>query len=250
MRFLQFVLSGPSNGPPSPEHMATIGKAIDAQIASGQLIATGGVGKRATAAARVVKRAGKVSLEDPPSGTSDSWMSADGFSLVDCASKEEAIAGARAVAETLHEGVVELIQVSELHPPPKATHPAGVVPYLTLENASEAAAFYSKAFAATELARMFAEDGKRIMHCHLSVNGGALMIADYFPEFQGPVQRSASYTMQLIVRDGDTWWNRAIAAGCKEILPFAVAPWGDKYGQLKDPFGVTWAINSPAAAAK
>jgi uncharacterized glyoxalase superfamily protein PhnB len=63
-----------------------------------------------------------------------------------------------------------------------------------------------------------------------------------------PIQRSSSYTMQLVVADGDLWWSRAIAAGCKERLPFAVAPWGDKYGQFVDPFGVSWAINSPAGA--
>jgi PhnB protein len=51
--------------------------------------------------------------------------------------------------------------------------------------------------------------------------------------------------MLLVVADGDAWWSRAIEAGCKEKLPFAVAPWGDKYGQLVDPFGVTWAINCP-----
>jgi uncharacterized glyoxalase superfamily protein PhnB len=62
----------------------------------------------------------------------------------------------------------------------------------------------------------------------------------------GAVQRTASYVMQLVVADGDAWWNRAIAAGCKERMPFGFAPWGDKYGQMADPFGVTWAINSPA----
>jgi uncharacterized glyoxalase superfamily protein PhnB len=61
-----------------------------------------------------------------------------------------------------------------------------------------------------------------------------------------PVQRSGSYTMQLIVADGDRWWQRAIDAGCKEKMPFALAPWGDKYGKLTDPFGVTWALSSPA----
>lgn len=52
--------------------------------------------------------------------------------------------------------------------------------------------------------------------------------------------------MQLVVADGDAWWQRAVEAGCTEKLPFAVAFWGDKYGQLVDPFGVTWALSSPA----
>jgi len=59
------------------------------------------------------------------------------------------------------------------------------------------------------------------------------------------VQRSSSYTMQLVVADGDAWWKRAMQAGCVQKLPFEKAPWGDKYGQLLDPFGVTWALSSP-----
>lgn len=152
------------------------------------------------------------------------------------------------------DATLELIQVSDLYPPPNAPRApatpnmlAGVVPYLSFENASEVVAFYQKAFAAREIGRMHGPDGKKIMHCHLEINGGAFMLADHFPEMgMGDVTRAASYTMQLVVPDGDTWWKRAIDAGCKERIPFAVAPWGDKYGQLVDPFGVTWALNTPA----
>lgn len=60
------------------------------------------------------------------------------------------------------------------------------------------------------------------------------------------MQRTQSYVMQLILADGDSWRGRAIKAGCTERMPFAVAPWGDMYGQMVDPFGVTWAFNMPA----
>jgi PhnB protein len=61
-----------------------------------------------------------------------------------------------------------------------------------------------------------------------------------------PTQRSRSYVMQLVVPDGDIWWDRAVKAGCRETLPFAVAPWGDKHGHMLDPFGVTWSVSCPA----
>jgi PhnB protein len=51
--------------------------------------------------------------------------------------------------------------------------------------------------------------------------------------------------MTLVIADGDKWWNRAIAAGSKETLPFNTAPWGDRYGQQVDPYGVRWAFNQP-----
>ena len=41
-----------------------------------------------------------------------------------------------------------------------------------------------------------------------------------------------------------TTWNQALAAGCEVVYPIADQFWGDRYGQVKDPFGVTWAIAS------
>jgi PhnB protein len=107
--------------------------------------------------------------------------------------------------------------------------------------------FYKKAFGAKEVALMHAQDGKRIMHCQLEINGGAFMLADNFAEFgMGAVQRTASYVMQLILADGQPLWDRAVKAGCTVRMPFEIAPWGDRYGQMADPFGVTWAFNTPA----
>ena len=53
----------------------------------------------------------------------------------------------------------------------------GVTPYINVEGASAASAFYQKAFGAKELMRMPAQDGKRLMHCHLEINGGPLGMA-------------------------------------------------------------------------
>lgn len=126
----------------------------------------------------------------------------------------------------------------------------GVIPYLTVEGAREASTFYQKAFAAEELAAMPGEDGTRLMHCHLKINGGSLMLADNFPEYGfPPVQRSDSDVLQLVVTEGQAWWDRAVEAGCEILMPFAVAPWGDLYGQLKDRYGVRWAINQPMTPA-
>ena len=226
--------------------MAKVRKSIGEAIADGSLIATGPLGKRATSAARVVRKDGTITVEDPPSG--DGWMAAGGFALTEYASKEEAIADVKRKLDIMGDGKMEQIQVGEMYPPPKAGEFAkGVVPYLNFDGAGEVIEFYKKAFGAKEISRMQAHDGKRIMHCHLEINGGAFMLADNFVEFgMGAVQRTASYVMQLVLANGDAWWDRAIKAGCTERMPFAVAPWGDKYGQMADPFGVTWAFNTPA----
>jgi hypothetical protein len=118
MRFLQIVMgAAPRSGPPDPEHMAKARKAIEEEIASGKLVATGGLGKRATAAARVTSKGGEVTVEDPPTG--DGWMAGGGYTLYDVASKEEAVERAKLTLKYLGDGTVELIQVTEMHPPPK-----------------------------------------------------------------------------------------------------------------------------------
>lgn len=255
MRFLQLVIAtNRQPAPPSPEQRARAAKTIREKIDAGKIIATGGLGKRETAAARITQRGGEVSVEDPPSG--EGWMAAGGYSVTEAASKEEAIATAKETLAIMGvDAVVELIAVSEMYPPtaraPQATGQAapgsGVIPYLSLTGASEAVAFYEKAFGAREIAKMPAQDGKRLMHCQLEINGGALMLADQFPEMGGPTDKPAGVTMQLIVSGVDRWWKRALDAGCTVKLPLELAFWGDKYGQLQDPFGVTWALSEPGA---
>lgn len=257
MRFLQLVIARAEHAAPqSPEQRAEAMKAIKQKIDSGKLIATGGLGKRATEAARVSMQNGEVSVEDPPSG--DGWMAAGGYSLIEAATKEEAIAEAKSTLSRMGGGVIELIAVSEMHPPAarapqsggQAGPGSGVIPYLNIAGASEAAAFYAKAFGAREIARMPAEDGKRLMHCQLEINGGAFMMADQFPEMGGSTERPAAVTMQLIVSGVDRWWQRAVDAGCSVKMPLELMFWGDKYGQLQDPFGVTWALSEPGAGSK
>ena len=47
--------------------------------------------------------------------------------------------------------------------------------------------------------------------------------------------------------DADAAWNRAIEAGATEKMPLADQFWGDRYGQVEDPFGFTWSIGAPLA---
>jgi PhnB protein len=53
--------------------------------------------------------------------------------------------------------------------------------------------------------------------------------------------------MQLIVPDGQAWFDRAVAAGCTVTTPFQKMFWGDLWGALDDPFGVHWGVDQPVA---
>jgi PhnB protein len=52
-------------------------------------------------------------------------------------------------------------------------------------------------------------------------------------------------TIHLEVDDADKWWKRAVDAGSTIIMPLADQFWGDRYGQLADPFGHKWSIAAP-----
>lgn len=118
----------------------------------------------------------------------------------------------------------------------------GVVPYLIVDGASKAAEFYKQALAAKEVFRQPEDDNGRTMHIHLYVHGGSLMLCDAYPEYGQPLQEHAGYTLTLNVDDVDGWWARAVGAGMKVTMPLERMFWGDRYGQLVDPFGVAWAI--------
>lgn len=121
----------------------------------------------------------------------------------------------------------------------------GLTPYLSLDGARAASDFYQHAFGAEEVARQpGAEDG-RLIHCHLYVNGSSLMLSDAFPEHGHPHVPPAGFNLTLQVDDIDAWFMRAVAAGAEVVMPVEDMFWGDRYCQLKDPFGVLWAINQP-----
>src|SRR6266851_1465220 len=116
----------------------------------------------------------------------------------------------------------------------------GVIPYIQLEGGSEAVAFYKRALGAIERSRTASDDGKRIMNCQLEINGGLVMVMDAMPEHGFPFQPSHSFTLQLIVPDGQAWFDRAVEAGCTVAAPFQKMFWGDLWGSVKDPFGMAW----------
>ena len=124
----------------------------------------------------------------------------------------------------------------------------GITPHLAIRGrrAAEAIDFYKRAFGAEELMRNAVEDG-RILHCHLRVNGGSLMLNDDFPEYHGREWGAPEgITLHLQVGDADAVFNKAVEAGATVTMPLEDQFWGDRYGQLQDPFGHRWSIGAPA----
>jgi uncharacterized glyoxalase superfamily protein PhnB len=119
-----------------------------------------------------------------------------------------------------------------------------VIPHLVCAGAAEAIAFYKKAFDAEEMMRLAGPDGK-IAHACIRIGDSAVMLVDEFPEHGclGPKSLKGSpVVIHLNVDDVDAFAARAVDAGAKITLPVADMFWGDRYGQIEDPFGHRWSI--------
>ena len=138
---------------------------------------------------------------------------------------------------------------AEVEIPNKAEVKGGCVPYLNLDGALAAAEFYQKAFGATLAARYPPDDKGRSMHVHLYVNGGSLMLSDFYPEHGHAKVAPQGFALTLQVDDIEAWFKRAVAAGAEATMPPQKMFWGDLYGQLRDPFGVSWALTQPVDGA-
>ena len=129
-----------------------------------------------------------------------------------------------------------------------------VAPYLTVSPAAAAIAFYTNAFGAQQKALMPAVDGIRIMHCELEINGGAVMVADAFPEFGKvrtplpgePVTMSVSLEFDS-AKQVDDVVQRAAALGATTEMGPMDSFWGTRFAVVRDPFGHRWMLNGPTA---
>lgn len=127
----------------------------------------------------------------------------------------------------------------------------GVIAHLIVDNAGAALKFYKKGLGATETMRMPADDGKRILHAEMEVNGARVFVMDDFPEHNRgkrstPAALSGTpVTLHLDVSNCDAAVKRAVSAGAKVTLAPMDAFWGMRYAQVVDPFGHCWSFAHP-----
>lgn len=125
-----------------------------------------------------------------------------------------------------------------------------ISPYLIVDDASAAIAFYAKAFSAEEKIRVPTADGKGVMHAEIRIGGDVVMLGEANPDWnlKSPKTLGGSpASIFLYVEDVDTVFATAVTAGAAEIMPPADMFWGDRMGQVVDPFGHKWAIATHVA---
>jgi PhnB protein len=117
----------------------------------------------------------------------------------------------------------------------------GATPYLCIRGAQDAIDFYKKAFGAREVMRI--DQGGKVGHAELMIGNARIYLADEFPTlgFVSPQTLGGSPIMiQIYVDDIDAFAKRAVAAGATLVRPVEDQFYGDRGGQIDDPFGHRW----------
>jgi PhnB protein len=126
-----------------------------------------------------------------------------------------------------------------------------VTPYLSVDGGVKAIEFYKKAFGAKELKkfRNQTRDGK-IVHARLKIGDSLVMVSDRFSPKSINSQLRSPVTLHISSNNVDKLWKNALAAGAKVEMPLGNMFWGDRYGQIIDPFGHRWSMSTPIKMSK
>jgi PhnB protein len=126
----------------------------------------------------------------------------------------------------------------------KESNVTEVIPHIVVRDAARAADWYERALGARVGARVPVPDG-RFMQIDLVFGDSRVMIADEFPEFGAvsPLTLGGTYGALTITTDAvDELWERALAEGAHVHSPLQDAFWGERHGQILDPFGHRWGL--------
>ena len=121
-----------------------------------------------------------------------------------------------------------------------------VTPYLIVDGANDAIAFYQKVFGATERMRIGGR-GDVVGHAELQFGDSVIMLADAFPDmgFKSPKAYGGTpVSTCLYVANADEVFATAVEAGAVVVKPLENQFYGDRSGTVADPFGHVWTIAS------
>jgi uncharacterized glyoxalase superfamily protein PhnB len=115
-----------------------------------------------------------------------------------------------------------------------------VTPHLMVRDANRALDFYKKAFGA-EVLHVMPGPGGKVMHAAVKIGDSIVMLADEFPE-HGSTAGASGDALHIYIDNVDAAFQRAVSAGASVKMPVMDMFWGDRYGQVVDPFGHTWSL--------
>ncbi|HEY7572504.1 MAG TPA: VOC family protein [Nitrososphaeraceae archaeon] len=135
-----------------------------------------------------------------------------------------------------------------------------ITPHIFVKSSVDAIEFYKKVFGAIEVSRYTIPGnkdrgrGEKVIHAVLNIRGSKLLLADEFSEMcdehvsnVGKIGAPStvggnSVFFNLYFENVDEIFDKAQREGATVIMPLMDAFWGDRYGQIRDPFGHIWEV--------
>lgn len=131
--------------------------------------------------------------------------------------------------------------MSQVKPKPEGY--TTLTPSLVVDNCREAIALYRKVFDAEQIE--FIEYAGTTMHAEIRIGDAVLMLADANPQWnlQTPGQLGGSpVSLYAYFDDADAIFHKALDNGFTETMPIQDMFWGDRVGQVVDPYGHMWTL--------
>jgi len=119
-----------------------------------------------------------------------------------------------------------------------------IAAHTVVPDADFAASWYARAFGAEEESRIPLPGGK-VLSVVLRFGRSRVHVASEFPDFGvvSPLTIGGTATvLQINTNDADALWSRALEAGAVIHHELSDQFWGERHGQLTDPFGHRWNI--------
>jgi PhnB protein len=120
-----------------------------------------------------------------------------------------------------------------------------ITTHIIVHDAANAAEWYTSVLGAEERSRITLPDG-RLIHLELAYGPSVVMVADEFPEHEALSPRTTGCTSAVLYLqsiDVDALWARAVEGGAQILRPLADTFWGEREGQIIDPFGHRWGLS-------
>lgn len=128
---------------------------------------------------------------------------------------------------------------------PKGYHT--ITPGLAFKNTKAAIEFYKKAFGAEQIHDLCLDPSGKVMHAEMKMGTSIFMLNDEFPDWgcvSAETLKNSPISLYVYVENVDQAFDKAVKAGAKEVMPVADTFWGDRVGQVVDPFGYRWSIST------